>query len=162
MKPNSPNLYVMIEKIRSAFNVGSVFRISDSAAVDKLFLCGWTAIPPHPKVAKTALGSMNSVAWEHHCDALQLAKLLKTQQVKLVGLETTQDARSIYHTTFAQDTCLIFGHEEEGISAPLLSLCDEVVKIPHFGIKESLNISVAAGIAIYEYRRKQLKQDSKF
>lgn len=150
-----PKLYVLLEFVRSAHNVGSVFRACDSAGITKLFLCGWTAMPPHPKLAKTALGSEQSVAWEHHCSAVQLAVYLRSQSISLVALEVGADSEDIFTAPFERDTCLIFGHEELGVSEELLQLCDHVVAIPHAGAKSSLNVSVAAGVAIYEYVRKR-------
>jgi tRNA G18 (ribose-2'-O)-methylase SpoU len=150
------NLFVLLDRIRSVYNVGSIFRSCDSASVDKLLLCGYTAVPPHPKLEKTALGSLTSVAWEHHCSTTQAIKHLKSQGTFIVAMEPLDTATSIYDLTPHHDTCLIFGHEETGIDPEALSLADEVVKIPHFGVKESLNVAVAAGIAIYEFQRKRL------
>lgn len=151
----APKLYVMLEFIRSAHNVGSVFRICDSAGVDGLYLTGWTACPDHPKLEKTALSSTKSVSWEHHCSSLLLGKELKQRGVDLVAMEPGVASKDIFESSFERDTCLVFGHEEQGISEELLDLCDSVVQIPHFGMKGSLNVSVAAGVAIYEYVRKR-------
>lgn len=150
-------LIVLLDNIRSAYNVGSVFRTCDSAGVDQLLLCGYCAIPHHPKLDKTALGSTANVAWTHHCDAYQAAKYLKSQHFRLVCFETNSTAQSLFTTTFDHDTCLVFGNEEEGIDPRILSLADCIVKIPQYGIKESLNIASAAAIGIYEFRRQQPK-----
>jgi tRNA G18 (ribose-2'-O)-methylase SpoU len=152
----SPKLYLLLDRIRSAYNVGSIFRSADSAAVDKLILAGFTCIPPHPKLHKTALGSLKSVSWEHHCQALPAAQHLKDSGFRLVALEPLPQAQSLYDATFTQDTCLILGHEESGVSPKLIDLSDQIVKIPHYGLKNSLNVAVAAGIAVYEFQRKRL------
>lgn len=148
-----PKLFVLLDRVRSAYNVGSIFRICDSAAIDQLLLCGYTAFPPHPKLDKTALGSLKTVSWSHHCDSLKAAAYLKQRQFKIIVMENTPLAKNLYHTSIKTDTCLVFGHEETGVSPELLALSDAVVKIPHFGTKDSLNVAVAAGVAIYEFRR---------
>jgi 23S rRNA (guanosine2251-2'-O)-methyltransferase len=150
-------IYVALENIRSAFNVGSFFRTCDSAGVAKLFLTGFTAVPPHPKIDKTALGSVLSVPWEHHCDLIRLIKELQAQQVEIIALENTKAATSLYEISTTKSACLIFGNEESGVSQEVIKHADKVVKIPQFGIKESLNVSVAGGIAIYEWRRKTIE-----
>jgi len=150
-------LYVLLDRLRSAYNVGSVFRTADSAGVDKLLLCGYCAYPPNPKLQKTALGSLDHVAWEHHCDAYQAAKYYQAQHFKIVCLETLPQAQSLYDYSYNQDTCLVFGNEEEGIDPRILAIADAVLKIPQFGVKESLNVASAAAVAIYEFRRQALK-----
>lgn len=151
-------LHVCLEDIRSAHNVGSVFRTCDSAGVDTLYLTGRSAHPPHPKLEKTALGSSRSVNWQYHPDINILFPQLKAQGITLVCLETTPQATSIFDTTISSDTCLIFGNEVSGISPNTLKAADQIIHIPHFGAKESLNVSIAAGIAIYEFKRKILSQ----
>ncbi len=146
---------VLLDKIRSAYNVGSIFRTSDSAGIDKIILAGYCAIPGNPKLQKTALGSLDSVAWEHHCDSLQAAKYYQSLNYQLISLETDASAISIFDYTFPQNSCLIFGNEEQGIDPEILKISDAIVKIPHYGIKESLNVASAAAIAIYELRRQQ-------
>lgn len=151
-------IYVMLEKVRSAYNVGSVFRSCDSAGVDKLFLTGYTATPPHHKVAKTALGSAQTVTWQHYDQALELAATLKSEGVLLLALEPVTQASNLFTTNISSlvkqqsssAVCLLFGNEVDGLSSELLEIADQIVAIPHFGHKESLNIAVAAGIAIYE------------
>ncbi len=164
-------IFICLENIRSAYNVGSVFRTSDSAGIDKLFLTGISPYPPHSKLNKTALGSLESVNWEYHTSCLELLKKLKKDSVKILSLESFKNAKSIYdydpfinkkneiteksHKNF--DVCLIFGNEDTGISKEVLEISDEILTIPMFGKKDSLNIAVSAGIAIYEFVRKKLK-----
>lgn len=153
-------LYVLLDHIRSAYNVGSVFRTCDSAGVDKLLLTGWCAFPPNPKLNKTALGSINSVPWEHHCTTLGAVKYLKSLGIRIACFETTQNAKSLFETHYTKNTCLVFGNEETGINEEVLELADEVIKIPQLGLKESLNVASAAAIGIYEFKRQQMLNSS--
>jgi 23S rRNA (guanosine2251-2'-O)-methyltransferase len=130
-----PLLYVVLDRVRSAYNVGSIFRSCDSAGIDKLILCGFTAVPPHPKLEKTALGSLNSMAWEHHCSAISASRYYQKQGFNIIALENSPDAIDIFETQINQNTCLVLGHEENGVSDQLIDLADQVVKIPHFGIQ---------------------------
>ena len=150
-------LFVLLDHIRSAYNVGSIFRTSDSASVDSLLLTGWCATPPNPKLDKTALGSIENVTWEHHCQPASAVQNLKAQGFKIVCFETTKDAVSLFDYKYEQDTCIIFGNEENGVQPEVLALADTVIKIPQYGIKESLNVASAAAIAIYEFRRQDPK-----
>lgn len=152
-------LFVLLDRIRSAYNVGSVFRTCDSAGVDQLLLCGYCAIPPNPKLQKTALGSIDNVPWGHHCDVLSAIKHLKSQHIKIICFETTTKAQPIYDYRYQQDSCLVFGNEENGLSSEIIDLADVVLKIPQHGIKESLNIASAAAVAIYEFRRQSPKMN---
>lgn len=150
-------LVVLLDNIRSAYNVGSVFRTCDSAGVDKLLLCGYCAIPDNPKLQKTALGSISNVSWEHHCDAYQAVKYLQSQHIKIICFETTSGAIPLFEYAYAEDSCLVFGNEEQGIDSRILNSADAIIKIPQYGIKESLNIASAAAIGIYEFRRQRPK-----
>lgn len=151
-----PQLFIILENIRSAHNVGSVFRTCDAAGVAKLYLTGYCPYPPHPKLEKTALGAIQTVPWEHHSDTIQLIKQLKEDNVQIVSAEITDKSNSVFKSNFTKDTCIILGNEKDGVSQDALNLSDQVIHIPQFGKKDSLNISVAAGIVIYEYVRKSL------
>lgn len=151
-----PALMVLLENIRSAYNVGSIFRTADSAGVARLYLTGYTAYPPHPKLEKTALGSLTSVPWEHHESAITVVQTLQKQGVRVLAAEVADVATSIYEIGFTEDTCLVFGNEVDGVSQELLSRVDGVVRVPMFGMKESLNVATAAGVVIYEFVRKRL------
>lgn len=154
-------LYVLLDHIRSAYNVGSVFRTCDSAGVDKLLLTGWCAFPPHPKLDKTALGSLHHVEWEHHCRPECAVQFLKSQGIKIICFESTPEATPLFEHQYTSDSCLIFGNEENGISPEVLEAADVVIKIPQYGMKESLNVASAAAIGIYEFRRQQPKMEKK-
>ncbi len=148
-----PKLFVLLEDIRSAYNVGSVFRTCDSAGVSALYLTGYTAVPPEPKLHKTALGAIDSVPWEHHCDAFNLVRELQSHGCQVFACEPLPEAKSLYSQLITQDTCLVFGNEVRGISSKVLAQSDGIVSIPQLGSKSSLNIASAAAVVIYEYRR---------
>ncbi|PKL83795.1 MAG: RNA methyltransferase [Ignavibacteriae bacterium HGW-Ignavibacteriae-3] len=145
---------VILNSIRSSYNVGSIFRTSDGAMIEKLFLCGYTPHPPQKEVLKTALGSHESVKWEYVKDARELILELKSQGIKVCALELTES--SIPHYSLSNDVfpmALLIGNEISGVSQDLLDLCDLSIEIPQFGIKQSLNVAVAYGIAVFELRR---------
>ena len=147
-------VYVILDSIRSSYNVGSIFRTSDGAMIEKLFLCGYTPHPPKKEVLKTALGSQDSVIWEYKKDAKEVILSLKALGIKICALELTES--SIPHYNLNKDTfpmALVIGNEITGVSQELLDLCDLSIEIPQFGIKQSLNVAVAYGIAAFELRR---------
>ena len=151
-------LYLILYDIRSAYNVGAIFRTADGAGVSKIYLCGYTPIPSEKKyktkadkmIEKTALGAEKSISWEKCKDLKKLLKKLEKEKIQIVALEKTDEAIDLkkYKTKFP--LALILGNEVEGISNKILKKCDAVVSIPMRGKKESLNVSVAAGIAMYE------------
>lgn len=147
-------VYVILDSIRSSYNVGSIFRTSDGAMIEKLFLCGYTPHPPKKEVLKTALGSQDSVLWEYAKDAKEVILNLKRIGIKICALELTES--SIPHYNLNKDIlpmALLIGNEITGVSQELLDLCDISIEIPQFGIKQSLNVAVAYGIAAFELRR---------
>ena len=140
----------LLENIRSVHNVGSVFRTCDGAGCEKIYLSGYTAYPPRKDLSKVALGSENSVRWEQFNDPLEAAKYIKNKNIKLVALEQTYSSKSIYDCKWEFPVCIILGNEVKGISEELLLLSDYSVEIPMQGIKQSLNVSVAAGVVGYQ------------
>ncbi|MDB9827591.1 RNA methyltransferase [Flavobacteriaceae bacterium] len=146
-------LVVILDDIRSLNNIGSVFRTSDAFLVEKVYLCGITASPPHKDIHKTALGSTESVDWEY-CE--NISKLIiKLKQDKFFIWSVEQADKSKKLTSFSLDKdlkhALIFGNEVKGVSEAAINLSDEVIEIPQFGTKHSLNISVCSGILIWEF-----------
>jgi tRNA G18 (ribose-2'-O)-methylase SpoU len=142
----------LLDNIRSTFNVGSIFRASDGAGLHRLHLCGITPTPDNPKVAKTALGAEHSVDWSYHLNAIQAAQALKSQGFLICALEATPDSCSIFEAPpflFSSPLLLVVGNEVTGVDAGLLELSDAVLSIPMQGKKESLNVSLAFGIAAY-------------
>lgn len=148
-------LYVLLDNIRSMYNVGSIFRTSDGIMIKKLFLTGYTPTPEKKEVLKTALGSADSVEWEYIKNPIHAIKRLKDEKIKIAALELTN--KSINYTEVSKKDfplCLIVGNEITGIQNLILEQCDFSIELPMFGIKHSLNVAVAYGVAVYELRRK--------
>lgn len=154
-------VYVFLDSIRSNYNVGSIFRTSDGAMIEKLYLCGYTPQPPKPdspagrkEILKTALGSTESVSWEYAKDPKEILLKLKLQGIKVCALELTDKSRNYYEVSQTDlPLCLLVGNEITGVSQDLIDLCDFSIAIPQYGIKQSLNVAVAYGIAIFELRK---------
>lgn len=144
-------IYAMCDNIRSIYNVGSIFRTSDAALIEKLYLTGYTPYPPRPEIEKVALGATEAVRWEYIKNPLEAVKRLKDEGVKIVPLEITQN--SLNYTEIKKDSfplCLILGNELTGVSNELIELSDFSIEIPQYGFKHSMNVSVAYGIAVME------------
>jgi len=150
--PRNP-VFVILDNIRSAFNVGSIFRTADGVLVSKLYLCGITAHPPHPKLEKTALGVLPFVPWEYRESTEEAISEMQAQGIRVVALETTDQSRCIWEYRFSVPICLVLGNEVTGLSESVLSMADEVVEIPVMGYKNSINVAVAFGIAVAEIQR---------
>ncbi len=147
-------VYVILNSIRSNYNVGSIFRTSDGVMIEKLYLCGYTPHPPKKEILKTALGSTESVNWEYVEDAKEIVLRLKNEGVTICALEQTN--KSIPHYNLKPSDfpiCLLIGNEITGVSQNLIDLCDVSIEIPQYGIKQSLNVAVAYGVAIFELRK---------
>ncbi|MFN8337428.1 MAG: RNA methyltransferase [Saprospiraceae bacterium] len=144
-------IIVVLDNIRSALNVGSIFRTSDAFAIEKIIICGISATPPNREINKTAIGATESVAWEYFesiCDAI---KKLKDEDFRIIGVEQTD--QSILLPEFKatnEKMAVIFGNEVDGISDEILGMIDTCIEIPQFGTKHSLNVSVCAGIVLWE------------
>ena len=145
---------VLLDNVRSMYNVGSFFRTMDAAGCTKLYLCGITARPPKRAITKTALGSEESVAWEYHADPIPIVGDLLARNVELAAIETTPHAVDLFDWEPRFPVCLMFGHEVEGLNRQLLETCDTHVRIPMLGRKHSLNVATAGGVVIYELLRK--------
>ena len=145
-------LIIVLDNIRSLNNIGSVFRTSDAFLIEKIYLCGITATPPHKDIHKTALGSTETVAWEYVEDTLDLVKKLQSQNVKVIAIEQADNAIMLNDfTPEPQITyALVFGNEVKGVSQGVVSASDMTIEIPQFGTKHSLNISVSAGVVIWD------------
>lgn len=148
------NFILILPDIRSCHNVGAMFRTADACGVDKMYLTGYTAQPPKPQIDKVSLGAELWVPWEHRAGAGELVAELKAAGVQIVALEKTGASRPIGEVAFRAPVALIVGNEVDGVSAELLALCDAVAHIPMYGRKESLNVSVAAGMAMYVVRQR--------
>jgi tRNA G18 (ribose-2'-O)-methylase SpoU len=147
-------VYVILDNIRSNYNVGSIFRTSDGVMIEKLYLCGYTPHPPKKEILKTALGATESVKWEYVKEAKDVIHSLKNEGIKIAALELTEFSKTyseLDHSVFPM--CLIVGNEISGVKQELLDLCDFSIEIPQYGIKQSLNVAVAYGVAIFDLRR---------
>ncbi len=149
-------IIVILDDIRSLHNIGSVFRTSDAFLLKKIYLCGITATPPHKEIHKTALGATDTVTWEYAKDVLEVIQKLKDENVKIFSIEQTEN--SVMLNDFQVETnehyALIFGNEVKGVSQEAINLSDGVIEIPQLGSKHSLNISVSAGIVIWDLFQK--------
>jgi tRNA G18 (ribose-2'-O)-methylase SpoU len=145
---------ILLDNVRSLYNVGSFFRTADAAAIEKLYLCGITGRPPHKALTKTALGAEESVAWEHTWDPVSLARSLHARGFELAAIETSVHAVDLFDWQPRFPVCLVFGHETDGVRPELLALCDTHIRIPMLGRKHSLNVATAGGVVMYELLRK--------
>jgi tRNA G18 (ribose-2'-O)-methylase SpoU len=143
-------IYIILNNIRSLHNVGSIFRTSDGAGVKKLYLCGQTGYPPREEITKTALGAEEVVPWEYYIDPIDCIKKLKKKGIQIVALEQTEKSADYKKFKPKYPLCLVIGHEIDGVEEEILKLCDSTIEIPMKGKKQSLNVSVAFGIAIYQ------------
>lgn len=145
-------LIVVLDNIRSLNNIGSVFRTSDAFLIEKIYLCGITATPPHKDIHKTALGSTETVDWEYVENTIDLIEKLKSENVIVASIEQAENAVMLndftpqQHTTYA----LVFGNEVKGVSQKVVSASDLILEIPQFGTKHSLNISVSCGVVLWD------------
>lgn len=147
-------VYVVLDNIRSNYNVGSIFRTSDGAMIKELIMCGYTPHPPKKEILKTALGSTQSVKWQYIKDAREAVLRLKDEGIKICALELTDRGKPYYDVGESDfPLCMIVGNEITGVSEQLINLCDFAIEIPQYGIKQSLNVSVAYGIAVFELRK---------
>jgi 23S rRNA (guanosine2251-2'-O)-methyltransferase len=145
---------VLLDNVRSLYNVGAFFRTADAAGVERLHLCGITGRPPKHAIAKTALGAEDSVPWEHTWEPVALIQSLRQRSYEIAAVETTIHAVDLFDWTPRFPVCVIFGHEVDGIRPEVSALCDTHVRIPMLGAKHSLNVATAGGVVIYELLRK--------
>jgi len=143
-------IVVLAHNIRSAFNVGSIFRTSDAAGVSRIILSGYSAHPPHPKLLKVSLGAEEIIPYEKCGQGWRKIDEFKKQGYQIVALEKTRQAKNVFRLRPTFPLVLILGNEKKGLSPKILKRCDQVVFIPMRGRKESLNVSVAFGIAVYQ------------
>ena len=146
-----PKIYVICHNMRSRHNVGSIFRTADAAGVSKIFLCGITPAPPHPNIEKVSLGAENFVAWEKRKETWRVINKLKKEGAEIVSLEQAKGAVYLNDLKFVKKSvALILGEEVRGLQKSILDRSDKIIQIPMRGKKESLNVSVAFGVAVYK------------
>jgi len=147
---------VVLDSIRSLTNVGSFFRTCDAFNVDKIYLCGITATPPHREIQKTALGATETVEWEHRESIVDLISDLKSEGKKICSIEQTEETTLLQNVKDLPNAhfVLVFGNEVNGVDQDAIDASDYIIEIPQFGTKHSLNVSVCAGIVMWEFGRK--------
>lgn len=147
---------VVLDNVRSFHNVGAVFRIADAFRLEALYLCGITGVPPSSEIHKTALGAEDTVTWKYFNDTVQAIKELQDKHYIVAAVEQATGSVSLENITVENDIhyAVVFGHEVKGISQELLNICNVCIQIPQFGTKHSLNVSVTAGIVLWEFTKK--------
>lgn len=152
-------LIIILDDIRSLHNIGSVFRTADAFLVEKIYLCGITATPPNKEIHKTALGATDTVNWVYEKDVLQVVATLREEKVKVYAVEQVEASVMLndFQPLPDEKYALIFGNEVKGVSQEAILKCDAVVEIPQLGTKHSLNVSVSAGIVIWDLFQKLSK-----
>jgi 23S rRNA (guanosine2251-2'-O)-methyltransferase len=149
---------VVLDNVRSLYNVGAFFRTADAVRLEKLHLCGITGRPPKRAITKTALGAEETVAWAHTWEAVPLLEEMRRRGYEIAAVETAVHAVDLFDWAPGFPVCLVFGHEVEGIRPEVSSLADTHVRIPMLGSKHSLNVATAGGVVIYELLRKYCVQ----
>ena len=149
-------IIIILDDIRSLHNIGSVFRTSDAFLIEKIYLCGITATPPNKEIHKTALGATETVTWEHQKDVLSVIEKLKNENVEVFAIEQVENA--VFLQNFEIDKtkkyALVFGNEVYGVNQKAIEICNGTIEIPQLGTKHSLNISVSAGIVVWDLFQK--------
>lgn len=148
----------IVDNIRSLHNIGAIFRIADGFLLEKLFLCGIAGVPPRNEIRKTSLGAEDIVPWEYYNSAAEVVRKLKSAGYEVIALEQTDSSTDLGTSRFRFPMGLIVGHEQHGISDEVIQLVDRAVEIPLHGIKSSLNVSVAFGIAVFQAVQQYLNE----
>jgi tRNA G18 (ribose-2'-O)-methylase SpoU len=149
-------IVIILDDIRSLHNIGSVFRTADAFLIEKIYLCGITATPPNKEIHKTALGATDTVAWEYQKEVTEVIQNLKKENIKVFAIEQVENAVLLQNFTVDKKNryALVFGNEVYGVSQKAIELCDGSIEIPQIGTKHSLNISVSAGIVVWDIFQK--------
>lgn len=155
-------LVVVLDNVRSAHNVGSIFRTADAFKADRLYLCGICACPPSAEIHKSALGAEDSVPWEHADDTLALVRSLRAQGYTIASIEQTENSVSLESFAPKADAryAVVFGNEVDGVAQEVAEESDLVLEIPQFGTKHSLNVSVSAGVVLWHFASGRIRQET--
>lgn len=153
-------IVVVLENIRSAYNVGSVFRTSDAFLIEAIYITGYSARPPHKEIKKTALGAEESVSWKHFANAGAAIDTLRNDGFKVYAIEQVENSTLLQNLDWKshEKIAIIFGNEVTGVEQSTIALCDGTVEIPQLGMKHSLNIATAAGVVLWELVRRKLQE----
>jgi tRNA G18 (ribose-2'-O)-methylase SpoU len=151
-------IIAVLENVRSAYNVGSVFRTADAFLIEAIYICGYTAYPPHKEIKKTALGADETVAWKHFRNITEAIEDTRQLGYKVYAVEQAVDSYKLQAISYEPDEkiAVVFGNEVTGVEQATIEQCDGCIEIPQLGMKHSLNISVAAGIVLWELVRNRI------
>ncbi len=151
-------IIVVLENIRSAYNVGSVFRTSDAFLIEAIYITGYSAKPPHKEIKKTALGAEETVTWKHFSNATMAIEELRSKGYRVLAVEQVENSLKLHHQNWKGDEkiALIFGNEVVGVEQATIAICDGCLEIPQLGMKHSLNIATAAGVVLWELVRSRI------
>lgn len=151
-KAEKTPIIIILDNIRSLNNIGSVFRTSDAFLIEKIYLCGITAQPPHNDIRKTALGSTETVYWEYAENTIDIVKKLKAENVNVCAIEQAENATMLnaFEPQSNQKYAFVFGNEVKGVAQDVVNASDVVIEIPQYGTKHSLNISVSCGVVVWD------------
>jgi 23S rRNA (guanosine2251-2'-O)-methyltransferase len=151
-------IIVVLENIRSAYNVGSVFRTSDAFLIEAIYIIGYSAKPPHKEIKKTALGAEETVTWKYFKTSAEAVDELKIRKYKVYAVEQAEKSYKLHSANFRQNEkiAVVFGNEVTGVEQTTIHLCDGCIEIPQLGMKHSLNIATAAGIVLWELIRSKM------
>jgi 23S rRNA (guanosine2251-2'-O)-methyltransferase len=163
MRTEKTPVIVVLENIRSAYNVGSVFRTADAFLVESIYICGYSAKPQHKEIKKTALGAEETVSWEYFKTAAEAIEKLKTLGYKIYAAEQAENSLLLHRLRSAptDKVAVVFGNEVTGVEQSTIHLCDACLEIPQLGMKHSLNIATAAGVVLWELVRTRIEQENK-
>ncbi|WP_455672602.1 RNA methyltransferase [Phocaeicola sp.] len=152
-------LVVILDEVRSLHNIGSVFRTSDAFLVERIYLCGITATPPHPEMHKTALGAEDTVAWRYKKNTLDAVEELHNEGYTILAIEQVEGSTMLDELELDTDKkyAIVMGNEVKGVQQEVVNACDGCIEIPQYGTKHSLNVSVTAGIVLWEFANKLIK-----
>jgi len=152
------SIIVVLENIRSAYNVGSVFRTSDAFLIEAIYIIGYSAKPPHKEIKKTALGAEETVTWKYFKTSAEAVDELKIRKYKVYAVEQAEESYKLHSANFRQNEkiAVVFGNELTGVEQTTIHLCDGCIEIPQLGMKHSLNIATAAGIVLWELIRSKI------
>lgn len=154
-------IIVVLENIRSAYNVGSVFRTSDAFLIEAIYITGYSARPPHKEIKKTALGAEETVTWEHFAHAAEAISKLRENGYNVYAIEQVENSIHLHQLVWnrQEKIAVVFGNEVTGVEQSTISLCDGAIEIPQLGMKHSLNIATAAGVVLWELVRRKLERN---
>lgn len=157
VKETRQEIYIVLDNVLDTYNIGSVFRLADAVGAKKIYLCKGSETPPNTRIQKASIGTWQWVEWEYFektADAIKNLKL-KIKNLRVIGVELDERAVDYTKADYSLPVALVVGHESDGISKEVLSMCDEIVELPQLGINKSLNVMVSLGIVLYEVLEKQ-------